>query len=1221
MTANDCKSNIDTLKLIHQGTSQDQRVSAQLKPDYVKVDERKIENDVVFAKAYTNYLKFYGRNNTATGDWAIFFSRDVSVQLAMAAIQDVDYYKINVKASFDFLNNRDHKDKISELKIHLGYLFSTIATLASQFERLKESLPDEITLKATLRNLIQSQLAPALAKLIRYHKAFPDTDTTFAKAHPDLTLFEANTLVFADIYTRHFSKDWITDGTDNWQTYVNRTLTANNSVYGSGVDVFERLNHIATHNQFTAIFDQFLKVFARVVIDAKAELEKTFSDWDNHEPHYALFLAFLKLFDYARAETNTLTQRHLDFYYRDILRLKEKPAEPSHAHLLIELAKHVDAHEIKKGELFKAGKDNLGIDVFFANKQDFVANQAKVTELKTLYRHKYDSKKQDELLDHQDNRLFASPKADSADGLGAKLTTIDKSWHPFFNKSYDDDGKLTKIIMPQAEVGFAIASHYLWMAEGTRTITVDFSVVGSVPTIKPSDVVCLVTSKKGWISVTPSFNVSNQLQLIVELKLSGADPAITPYLSKTHGYQFETDLPVLLIKLAHSTENFIYTTLEAMTIQKIELSVKVEDLKTLAVSNDFASVDTSKPFQPFGALPIANSALIIGSKEVFQKKLSSAAIKINWQNPPNPYDNKTVNVNINCLKANKWESSGVSSPVSINSNPFSIGSGINGTIVDEPDFSALEFYSTNAKHGFVRLAINTDFGQSVYEQALIIYIKKVVNRTVTIIDKKPVQPIGPFIAELSLNYITDKQTIELNNTDELVFENRQAKFFHLYPFGHAEQHPWLKNKNNKPIPPIYLLPQFYFERNPTTQEKIYDAEFYIGITALKPQQNLALLFQFADGSADPLLEKPKPHIQWSYLGNNEWQSFDKYDVQDNTDGLINSGIITFAIPDKATANNTLLPTGQYWLRAAVTEKSEAVCKLLAVSAQSLQVTFENQNNAPDFLAKTLTAETINKLKQPDAAIKKVSQPFASFCGRAAEQDSTFYTRVSERLRHKDRTITLWDYEHLILEAFPQIYRVKCLNHTQYVPDETGQGTYDELTPGHITIVTIPNQQYHNLHNPLRPYTSLGVLAEIEAFLQKKLSCFVKLHVKNPLFEEVKVRFNVKFYEGFDETFYQKTLDTAITRFLSPWAFSDGSNPSFGGKVYLSTLINFVEEQAYVDYVTDFTFIKSDGGLLHTTEIEGSKAISILVSASHHNINAINLAQEDGAGETCPCASK
>jgi hypothetical protein len=1201
MTANDCKSNIDTLKLIHQGTSQDQRVSAQLKPDYVKVDERKIENDVVFAKAYANYLKFYGRNNTATGDWAIFFNRDVSVQLAMAAIQDIEYYKINVKASFDFLNNRDHKDKISELKIHLGYLFSTIATLASQFERLKESLPDEITLKATLRNLIQSQLAPALAKLIRYHKAFPDTDTTFAKAHPDLTLFEANTLVFADIYTSHFSKDWITDGTDNWQTYVNTTLTANNSVYGSGVDVFERLNHIATHNQFTAIFDQFLKVFARVVIDAKAELEKTFSNWDNHEPHYALFLAFLKLFDYARAETNTLTQKHLDFYYRDILKLKEKPAEPSHAHLLIELAKHVDAHKIKKGELFKAGKDDLGIDVFFANKQDFVANQAKVTELKTLYRHKNTVQ---ENLAFQNNRLFASPVANSADGLGAKLTTVDQSWHPLANKIYES-GTLKQIAMPQAEVGFALASHYLWLAEGDRTVTVDFKIANAtVDDDYKNEIVCLVSTEKGWFSAqTTHFNMLSNDNLQLVIKLDGAAPAITPYLAKIHGYTFATDLPVLLVKLVHNDKtDFIYAALEAITVQEIAITADVIGLKTLAVSNDFGSVDTSKPFQPFGALPVANSALIIGSKEVFQKALASVTINVKWQNPPKSYDDKkTVNLGIDYLKAGKWQSSGLAS-LAINQNAFLLDKGLDAPVVDEPDFSSSELYNSTTKHGFVRLATNSDFGQTDYEQALIEYIKSVTdtNKEKENDKPKPSPLVSPVITELNLDYTTAPQTIQLLG-DKSNSKSKPATFFHLTSFGQCGQQSATQ---------VFLLPQFD------------NAEFYIGITALNPAQNLTLLFQVADGSADPLVEKPKPHsqhIQWRYLGNNEWLEFGQYDVQDNTDGLINSGIITFAMPNTATATNTLLPAGQHWLKAAVTEKSEAVCKLLAVSAQSLKVIFDNQNNDPAFLANTLAAETINKLKQPDAAVKKVSQPFASFGGRAAEQPLDFYTRVSERLRHKDRAITLWDYEHLILEAFPQIYRVKCLNHTAYEAD-----TYNELAAGHVTIVTIPNQQFHNLHNPLKPYTSLGLLADIESFLQKKLSCFVKLHVKNPQFEEVRIGFKVKFYEGFDKSFYKKTLDTAITHFLSPWAFSDGGNPTFGGKVYLSTLLNFVEERDYVDYVTDFSFIKSEAdgsGVLAISEIEGSKAISILVSANHHKIEDVpNSNQTIGSGETCGCAS-
>jgi hypothetical protein len=166
---------------------------------------------------------------------------------------------------------------------------------------------------------------------------------------------------------------------------------------------------------------------------------------------------------------------------------------------------------------------------------------------------------------------------------------------------------------------------------------------------------------------------------------------------------------------------------------------------------------------------------------------------------------------------------------------------------------------------------------------------------------------------------------------------------------------------------------------------------------------------------------------------------------------------------------------------------------------------------------------------------------------------------------------------------------------------------------------------------LRPFTSLGLLEDIKAFLQKRLSCFVKLHVKNPLFEEVGAHFKVRFMEGFDETFYKNKLQEAITRFLSPWAFSGNSHPTFGGKIYQSVLINFVEEQPYVDYVTDFklshTYTKLDNSGSESevvdpdvAEIKGSKALSILVSAGHHAIEVIKPAQEEKTGETCPCAA-
>jgi hypothetical protein len=332
--------------------------------------------------------------------------------------------------------------------------------------------------------------------------------------------------------------------------------------------------------------------------------------------------------------------------------------------------------------------------------------------------------------------------------------------------------------------------------------------------------------------------------------------------------------------------------------------------------------------------------------------------------------------------------------------------------------------------------------------------------------------------------------------------------------------------------------------------------------------------------------------------------------------LVQSGIVSFGIPKEATTGNTVLPAGYIWLRVSVTEAAEAVCELISTDAQASVATFTNNENADDFLNTALPAGTIAKLKIPDASVKKVIQPYASFGGRAKENENHFYIRVSERLRHKDRAITVWDYEHIVLEAFPEIYKVKCLNHTQ-IED----GVYNEVKPGYVSIITIPSLQNRNDANPLKPYTQQSTLTKIEKHLQKRISCFVNLRACQPQFEEVRIEFSLKLYEEYkDFTFYANQLKEEITQFLSPWAFGSNSKIDFGGKVYKSVLINFIEERYYVDFITDvFLYVKVDettdesGNL---DEISASTARSILVSApaSKHTIHEITLEEIEESKE-------
>ncbi|MRR57847.1 MAG: hypothetical protein EG824_06505 [Deltaproteobacteria bacterium] len=1268
--SDDCTQNRDPLRLVREGTRQEERLAPALDPAKAPVDERTVAHRMVFARAYSGFLNYFNPGNVADGDWQPFFSNDLSVRLAVAAVQDVEFYRGTIKAYFDFLNDHSNDSNEDELRNHLGYLFSAAATLAKQLDLLKEGLPADFPLKGSLQNLIQAQLAPAFKKLILYHRDGLNPDPPLPPGAPYQNDVPATFSIFGvqakftDVRNQGLSADWISgDSATAWADYQQNlddiTKYPPTNIHGSGITLFERINHIATHNLFTSIFDTLLKALARTVADAQLALEASFSD-ETHQPHYALFLSFLRLLEYARTEVNTLTARHLDFYYREVLRLKEKAAVPGKAHLLVELAKHAPpTFLLQAGELFKAGKDDLGIEAFFASDREFPANQAKVAELKTLYRHKNGG---NETLPFQDGRLFASPVANSDDGMGAELITVDGSWHPFFNKVYSD-GSLSEIKMPKADVGFAIASHYLLLAEGKRIVTVTFTVNNPDKllqlTDRKNDVVCLFSGEKGWLEKDASQLSASGQTLTLEVQLTGADPAVVPYSSKLHGYDFATDLPVLLVKLRHrDTAEYLYPFLQDVVIQKLDLKVEVQRLKTLSVSNDFGPVDTSKPFQPFGAQPQANSALVIGSTEAFQKKLSGATVNIQWLAAPAPFKDNSVNVNTQYLQDGKWQESGVP-PVDIvpSFSPFpgDVISELTDTklnislnmsrpgqggdeqsldiwpperpagykpFLDLPDSSEPEHYSTSSRQGFIRFKLSDDFGQSEYEQALVDYIKNVITEVQSSKNPKPVPPTGPFISELTLDY-SATQSVELNYAENREFQTSCFRFMHIAPFGHADQAGIADQ-------PIYLLPQLKHKNEldgklPAGQPVRHEAEFYIGVTDLKPPQNLALLFQVSDGTADPLSEKPRPHIHWSYLRDNHWISFTQTGVQDGTDGLLNSGIVTLAMPRDASNANSMLPTGMHWIRAAVASESDVVCRLRLVAAQVLEATFTDRGNDPAFPARMLEPGTISKLDQPDAAVKGILQPFPSFGGRGREAPGAFHTRISERLRHKDRAIALWDYERLILEAFPQIYRARCLNHVQYEPNESGTGIYRELAPGHVTIVTLPNQQFQNLRDPFRPYTSLGVLEQIASFLANRVSCFVRLHVKNPQFEEVKLRFKVRLYEGFDESLYLYKLHESVTRFLSPWAFPGGGSPSFGGKICKSVLINFVEEQTYVDYVTEFLLFhrfQDESGVLQTVEkdeVEGSKAISILVSARKHDIQTLNPAEAATPGEKCPCA--
>jgi len=178
----------------------------------------------------------------------------------------------------------------------------------------------------------------------------------------------------------------------------------------------------------------------------------------DHPPHMVLLLAFLKLFSYLQEHLNTLTAKHLDFYYRDTLQLLRKEERPDQVHLIFELAKQIDQHRLEKEELFKAGKDAKGKNRFYGSNDELAINKAVLSEehgLKTVFIEKSGSGKV--------TGIHAASYANSSDGLGADIEDKEGKWETFGSAE-----------MPEATLGFAVASPMFYLAEGERKITVKF---------------------------------------------------------------------------------------------------------------------------------------------------------------------------------------------------------------------------------------------------------------------------------------------------------------------------------------------------------------------------------------------------------------------------------------------------------------------------------------------------------------------------------------------------------------------------------------------------------------------------------------------------------------------------------------------------------------------------------------------------------------------------
>jgi hypothetical protein len=365
-----------------------------------------------------------------------------------------------------------------------------------------------------------------------------------------------------------------------------------------------------------------------------------------------------------------------------------------------------------------------------------------------------------------------------------------------------------------------------------------------------------------------------------------------------------------------------------------------------------------------------------------------------------------------------------------------------------------------------------------------------------------------------------------------------------------------------------------------------------------------MLWQMAEGTG--AAERHPSPVAWSILDGDAWRPLAGNLVHDGTRGLINSGIVELALP--AVRRGSQLPGDRHWLRATIERDADGVCEALAVHPHAVTLVFTDRGNAQDHYAHPLPPGSVQRLVAPNPQIAAIQQPYTSFGGRPSEQPDWFATRVSERLRHKQRALAPWDYERLVLQRFAQLHKAKCLTALETLSRTSG----GPAPTGLVDLIVIPDIRAQLPSDAFAPRAPANLLADIQSFLAERVPADVDVRVRNARYVAVQVRLGVRFAPGHDPGYAKQRLSDDLCRFLAPWAYDEGAEITIGGKIYANSILDFVDRRDYVDFVADIKLLRStDGGqkfdLIAQDDgyhVAADEPDQVLVAARTHHIDLV-----------------
>lgn len=1219
------------------GTTQNSRLLKALRPSYIKLDDRELPELLAFLKEYAQLINFYNTDNRVDGDWESFFTHDISVILATIISIDLEGIEAkhnNIIAAFHREHGADEKlEQYVQLMEHTYMITAqfddwyrqirAINFLETKFETIIEAELYGVIYEKVKLNI---QRLKAISLGAKSKAAFGRSFGLSFDAFDDF--WDLENVAPENVYKGESESEKLHSGLLQCRLlYRSLHQALSYTVFHFKKYFYKSLNDKNNHHPNIGLIIGFLQLFQHH--------QTSFNRLTDRYLHYY----------YKNYLRQTPTQSHPDKVHV-LLELANhaKRFELVEGTLLNAKSDEngQDIHyKVLQNSIITQAKITALKTVFISRRDDVEStNYSLVTDI-FASSIKNVSDENASLNQERGWALFGEEQQYKPFGF----ETMDNATIGF---------AVASPILFLREGHRKIKIKFNFEAPSTKVlkkllIDIQEKVSQLNPTEKPKSIEDIfyenvfnradqsrsfkvyLTGNRGWLEADPNhinilatgngdwsidgseaieeqMNVVNSITF--EFEMPASKPSVVGYNPTViKDGDFQTSFPIVKVLINEKKQPYAYSLLKNLIISNVDIDVSVTGMRKFDLYSDFGAVDNRQPFAPFGPQPSIGSSLLIGSPETFRKKLTNLTLDIEWKDipetveqfrkyykayklpelsPPN-YQIKVSALSGNTFKPMRGDNSTLMPLFSTTSN----GSTLDVTpivdtklVVGEDDFEKLEIepdphldnendYNNETKTGYFKIELRSPdhaFGHQIYQDVFTEIVTRNARRPQDDPDDVPKLPYTPYIKTMSLNYSAKMRIQDNRHTKE-----GGDKIYHIHPFGiHAIFEKGSFNSKHS-----YLLPQYSS-----------DGYLYIGLQDVNPPEPISFLFQLTSQKSSVSTEQHLPVATWSYLNRNEWRDFKSQDLlYDSTDRFTKSGIVRLQLPRNLSKKNTVMESETCWLRIRIDGNTEVLSHALAVKAQAAVAEWVVNGQNKDKIRKPLSPYTITNLMERKGDVKEVIQPFESFTGRPAENNEEFFSRVSERLRHKNRAITHWDFERIILEQFQEVYQAKCLSSlsnpipkgTDLQPQRKNLNEKVEVTPQGINhkeglvIVVIPKTtKYLNDSTPKFNYKDLQ---SIERFLKKCTSPFIKLKVRNPQYEYIRVIANVKFIPGYNNGLSLKRLNKDIAQFIAPWLENEGVKINVGGSLNENVLKNFIKGLPYVKFITKFS-------LLHILEEDG-----------------------------------